>query len=307
MLLTSIKENEPVWRQYREWARNEPCRERDTPTLERPCLADESFVWFVRDPAFEFKDHIGEVLHQMWEVETEFQRIKRGLPKEDQRPRRGQTPKFAPPHDGLVEFAEMTMRSLDWPSRHGRDLDPSSIPPRAHGLLKTFATLLPYQASVGTSGRPRPLGGSGTSYSVFDFGWQPAYHLSQRVMVQAPVSVTRWIAMREQGDSMPRTYFRGGLGIARKLGGFKVQSLGIAARPTLSRVWTRHRGFEWTPLDDFHRMLGYEATIQGLAGKARGTLYYTGSGLAKVQGSAWRVGVMAGITDIPGIVYWLVR
>jgi hypothetical protein len=53
---------------------------------------------------------------------------------------------------------------MDWPARTGRDLDPSSIPPLAHGKLKFFATMLPYQASFGVDGH---------GISSVDAGWQP--------------------------------------------------------------------------------------------------------------------------------------
>jgi predicted acylesterase/phospholipase RssA len=306
-LLNSIRTNDSVWTQYQQWSQKNPCREQDTTSLDNPCLADQSFVALVKDPAFEFKDRIGEVLHRMWEVEDNFQKLKRSLPKEDQRPRAGVTPKFAPPHDGLVEFAEMTLRSIDWPARQGRDLDPSSIPPRAHGRLKFFTSMLPYQASVGASGRGHVLGGGGTSYSGFDVGWQPTFHLSDRVMIQAPTSLTRWSGLREASDSTVTTYLRTGLGVAQKLGGFKLQSVGVAVRPTISSIWFKGRGFGWWPRPEFERMIGYEMSFQLLAGKAKLTAYYTGSGLEKFDGTAGRSGLMVGLTDIPGIAYWLIR
>jgi hypothetical protein len=306
VLLNAIRENKPVWDQYQDWSKNRPCRERDTTTLDNPCLADQSFVALVKDPAFEFKDRVGEVFHRMWTVEAGFQRQKRSLPEEDRHPAPGVTPKFAPAHDGLVEFAEMTLRSIDWPARRGRDFDPSSIPPRAHGPLKGWMTVLPYQLSIGSSGRAH---GSALSYSGLDVGWQPTWHLNDRVMLQAPTSITRWRGLRQGNQATPATYLRGGLGASYKLGGFKVQSVGFAFRPSVASIWMPNRGWHgfgfWTqPLE---RMMGYEVSVQGLAGKAKVTTYYAGRGLDNAAAATGRVGMMLGITDIPGIFYWLIR
>ena len=298
LVLASIKRDTVAWASYRAWSQAPPCTD-TTATLENPCLADRTFVALIDNPPASMKERAGQIMHRMWEVEHAFELL-REKTKRDARPADVDTfpvPVYAPAHDGLVEFAEMMFRSTDWPARRGIDLDPSSIPPHAHGPLKFFSSLVPYQASLGLR-----IGG-------FDVGWQPSYHLSDTWMIQAPFSVSSFHQLYEIPDTTRSTFLRGGLGLAKKGSGFTFNSYGLAVRPTLVAMKFRpglksfHAAWPHQPL----KMISYEASTVALAGKVRLSVYRVGNGLVNLGGESRRWGWTIGMTDLPGIVYWLKR
>jgi len=295
-VLAAIKADPSALSAYRAMSADDRCTTYKE-SLEKPCLADVAFVRLIDDPAADVKDRVDQVFYRMWQVETTYEHVRDSVKKHskngDGRDSTGRL-MYAPAHDGLVEFAEMLFRSVDWPARHGRDLDPSSIPPHDHGWLKYSTSLLPYYGGVNMY-----IGG-------FDVGWQPQYHLGNRWMLQAPTSFTSVHGFYEYRDTVGATFLRGGFGLGRKWPGLMLNSVGASVRPTIAAFRFRtDPGANWAQLP--WKEVSFEANAELLATKARVSLFWLGHGLVYRGDHKKRLGGSVSLTDVPGIVYWLKR
>src|SRR5207302_5128055 len=92
--------------------------------------------------------------------------------------------------------------------------------------------------------------------------------------------------------------------------GLKLNSYGFAIRPTLAAFrfgyWGRFlpvpKSGAWP--HQWVRMIYYEVSAEGLAGKLRVSAFRIPDGLAPLGASTQRVGFSVGVTDLPGILYY---
>ena len=280
-LMFDIKHDEPLFHTLERWSDEKQCDQAST--LETPCLADDSFVSLVNDPAGEFKHRVGHVSTRLWRQEEDVRdrnkKARAGMRKTKE-------------YSSWVEFAEFVLRSYDWPARRGVDLDPSSIPPEGADKTKRFLTsLLPYHLS------------GGIGIAGFEAGWTPLIHVGERWALQFPQGVMnmRETYLREESPTPRRLYLVSGAGFLYKPGGLVIPGIGLAARPILGSTRFKHRSIKATrvPLD----LVSAELSIYALAGKLRLSVYTVPPGIEARK----KYGVRAGVADLPGILYWIWR
>jgi hypothetical protein len=240
-------------------------------TSPEHCVADESFRDFVRNPERFVVKAMERMLYQLWRVERDIEKADEG---------QGDAVAWS----GIVTLSEIGFQSsIGYRYRRGFEPNTSSAPRRGHA--RVLAALVPNYASFS-------LGSGG-----FELGYRPMVHLSNSVAVGATVAPFHLVG-NAVGD---RNTHRWVIGPTVHWKRTDIFFSGLSTGVELFGRWG-----EGPPAAGSDHVWALPVTAYLLADKVRIGLRFIPDNDSEVQ-SGSTVGLTLGLSDMNGVLYWVLR